>query len=251
VHEAQPEVVVNQLTALPDALNFRDREALAATNRLRGEVGPSLAQVSADAGAKRLISQSVAFFYAPAGEWVKSEDDPLLKAEPGSIFADGVDSLTRLERATLETPGIDGLVLRYGYFYGPGTYYARDGSTADQVSKRRFPVVGEGAGVFSFVHVDDAAAATLAAIERGAPGIYNVCDDDPASLREWLPLYAEALGAKRPRRVPVWLARLIAGKGAAGMATSLRGASNAKAKRELGWAPKYTSWRQGFREALG
>jgi nucleoside-diphosphate-sugar epimerase len=142
-------------------------------------------------------------------------------------------------------------VLRYGQFYGPGTYYARDGSIAEQVRKRRFPIVGRGEAVFSFIHVEDAASATVAAVERGAPGIYNVADDEPAPLREWLPVYADALGAKRPFRVPVFLARLVAGPFAAAFATGLRGASNAKGKRELGWEPRYASWRVGFREALG
>jgi nucleoside-diphosphate-sugar epimerase len=142
-------------------------------------------------------------------------------------------------------------VLRYGWFYGPGTYYASDGSIAEQVRKRRFPVVGKGSGIVSFLHVEDAAGATVVASEQGSPGIYNVVDDDPASFAEWLPVYAEALGAKRPRRVPAFVAWLVAGGAAAALATELRGASNAKVKRELGWQPRYASWRQGFREALG
>ena len=142
-------------------------------------------------------------------------------------------------------------MLRYGFFYGPGSAYAHDGHFAREVSRRRLPVVGKGAGTFSFIHVDDAAAATVAAMERGAPGIYNVVDDEPAPMREWVPAYAEAVGAKRPGRVPGWLARLLAGRYTASMATQLRGASNAKAKAELGWEPRYASWRQGFREALG
>ena len=251
VHRARPDVVINQLTALPESLDFRDRDALAATDRLRREVGPVLAQVAADAGAGRLIAQSVAFFYAASGEDLKSEDDPLMEPPPESPFVDAVAALTALERSALGTTGIEGLVLRFGYFYGPGTYYAADGSTAEQVRRRRFPVVGDGGGVFSFIHVDDAAAATVAALDRGSRGIYNVADDDPAPLRDWLPAYAEGLGAKSPRRVPAWLARLIAGKEAAAMAMQLRGASNAKAKRELGWQPRYPSWRRGFREALG
>lgn len=251
VLEARPEVVINQLTALPEALDFRDPESLAATNRLRGEVGPALARIAAEAGARRLVAQSVAFFYAPVGDRIKDEDAPLIELPPESPMAAGPSALRALERSTLEAPGLEGIVLRYGYFYGPGTYYAADGSTAEQVRRRRFPVVGGGSGVFSFVHTEDAAAAATAAVERGAPGIYNVCDDEPAPMSEWLPAYAEALGAKPPRRVPVLLARLIAGKQAAGLATELRGASNAKAKRELGWAPRYESWRRGFREALG
>lgn len=143
----------------------------------------------------------------------------------------------------------NGLVLRYGWFYGPGTYYGEGGSTFEDVRRRRYPIAGEGAGLFSFVHVDDAAAATVAAVERGAPGVYNVVDDDPAPMREWLPAYAEAIGARPPRRAPLWLVRLLAGKAVAGMATTFPGASNARAKRELGWEPRWPSWRTGFREA--
>jgi nucleoside-diphosphate-sugar epimerase len=142
-------------------------------------------------------------------------------------------------------------VLRYGFFYGPHTYYASDGGTAGQVRARRFPIVGKGGGMFSFVHVEDAAGATVAACERGEPGIYNVVDDDPAPLRDWLPAYAEILGAKRPFRVPTFVARIFGGAFATMMATELRGASNEKAKRELGWQPSFPSWRLGFAEALG
>jgi nucleoside-diphosphate-sugar epimerase len=244
------DVVINQLTQLPERLNYRKAETFAMTNRLRAEAGPNLAKAAAEAGAKRLISQSVCFFYAAAGSAVKTEEDPLFTPPPGSTFADGIDSLQALESSTLETDGVEGVVLRYGYFYGPGTYYASDGTMAADVRKRRFPVVGGGTGVFSLIHADDAASATVAALERGQ-GIYNVCDDHPAPLSEWLPVYAEAIGAKPPRRVPVWIARMIAGKEVATMATQLRGASNEKAKRELGWQPKYPSWRQGFAEALG
>ena len=251
VAEAKPEVVVNELTSLPDEIDFRDPEALAATNALRRDVGPVLAAIAAEAGARRLVTQSVAFFYAPTGGPIKDEDDPLMELPPDSPMADGPVALRALEHSTTGTRGLDGLVLRYGYFYGPGTYYAPGGSTAEQVRKRRFPVVGKGTGIFSYVHVDDAASATLAAIERGAPGIYNITDDDPAPLAEWLPVYAEAIGAKPPRRVPAFLARLVAGREAAALATEMRGASNEKAKRELGWEPRYPSWRQGFREALG
>jgi nucleoside-diphosphate-sugar epimerase len=246
---AEPEVVINQLTALPDALDFRDKNALAATNRLRGEAGPSLAKIAADVGAKRLIAQSVSFFYAPIGGPVKTEDDPMLELPPGSTEADGAMALRELELSTLERPGVAGLVLRYGFFYGPGTYYGEGGSTTEAVSKRRFPVVGKGSGMFSFIHTDDAAAATLAAVERGGPGIYNVTDDEPAPMSEWLPVFAESIGAKPPRRVPAWLARMAAGKQAVGLATGLRGASNSKAKRELDWSPSYESWRRGFSEA--
>jgi 2-alkyl-3-oxoalkanoate reductase len=251
VGEAQPEVVINQLTRLPERLDFRDPDALKPTNELRGIMGPALAAAAAESGARRLISQSVAFFYSPEGSGLHTEDDPLIQLDPDTPTGEATVALGALEDATLNTPGIDGLVLRYGFFYGPHTYYAPNGSTAADVRKRRYPVVGKGTGVFSYVHVHDAASAAVAAVERGSPGIYNICDDDPAPMSEWLPAYAEAIGAKRPRRVPVWLARLVAGRQAARMATELRGASNAKAKRELGWQPKYPSWRKGFQEALG
>jgi nucleoside-diphosphate-sugar epimerase len=166
-------------------------------------------------------------------------------------FGEAVDATMSLERQVLGAEGLEGLVLRYGFFYGPGSSYAAGGYQAEEVGRRRFPIVGSGDGTFSFIHVDDAAAATVAAVERGEPGIYNVADDEPAPLREWLPLYAEAVGAKRPWRVPAWLAALVAGKEVVGMATMLRGASNAKAKQELGWQPAHASWRQGFRDALG
>jgi 2-alkyl-3-oxoalkanoate reductase len=144
---------------------------------------------------------------------------------------------------------VDGIVLRYGFFYGPGTYYASDGSIAAQVRKRQFPVVGKGQGMTSYVHLHDAAAATVAALDRGR-GIYNVVDDEPAAVRDWLPLYAKSIGAKKPRRIPTWLARLFAGGSVASMATVVRGASNAKAKAELDWQPALPSWREGFLTAL-
>jgi nucleoside-diphosphate-sugar epimerase len=156
----------------------------------------------------------------------------------------------KMERMVLGTDALEALVLRYGWFYGPGTFFAPAGATASDVRRRRFPVIGRGSGLWSFVHVDDAADATVAVAEHGAPGIYNVVDDEPAAMREWLPVYAEALGAKPPRRVPVWLARLVAGAAVAGMATALPGADNQKAKRELRWQPGHPSWRTGFAESL-
>jgi nucleoside-diphosphate-sugar epimerase len=251
VIEARPEVVINQLTNLPQRLNYRKAaETFGPTTELRGTVGPALAGAAAEAGAKRLISQSVCFFYASTGKPVHSEDDPLVELPPESPAAKGTIALEALERSTLETPGLEGVVLRYGFFYGPGSAYASDGAWAEDVRRRRFPIVGKGTGIFSYVHMDDAVSATIAALDRGS-GIYNVCDDDPAPMSEWLPAYADALGAKPPRRVPAWLAGIIAGKQAVAMATMLEGASNEKAKRELAWAPKYPSWRQGFSEALG
>jgi nucleoside-diphosphate-sugar epimerase len=246
---ASPEVVIHQLTALPDRLDFRDPSIYEPTNRLRGEGTRILIDAARSAGARRFVAQSIAFAYAPQGSDVKTEDDPLMESAPGA-FGEGVRTVEAMERAIVGAEGLAGLVLRYGFFYGPGTYYARDGSAAEDVRKRRQPIVGTGSAIFSFIHVEDAADATVAAVERGAPGIYNVVDDEPAPLREWLPVYAQALEAKKPWRVPVWLARLVAGRGVTLFATGLRGASNEKAKRELGWQPRHPSWRQGFAESL-
>ena len=247
--DAAPEVLIHQLTSLPDKLDFRDSSIYEPTNRVRSEGTRILIEAARTAGARRMVCQSIAFIYAPQGDWVKDENAPLLDV-PGP-FGDAARVVIVMERAVVGAEGLDGLVLRYGFFYGPGTYYASDGSSAEDVRRRRQPVVGKGTGTVSFIHVEDAATATVAAVERGAPGVYNVVDDEPAPFREWLPLYAEAIGAKKPLRVPVWLAKLVAGKGVALFTTELRGASNAKAKRELGWEPRYPSWRQGFREALG
>ena len=249
VVEAQAEVIVHELTALPDAMDFRSEEAFAATNRLRSEGTRILLEAAQAVGTPRMVVQSIAFIYAPTGDWVKAEDAEVLD-DAGSGFGGAVRTVLEMERSVTGADHLDGLVLRYGFFYGPGTSYAPDGSTAAEVRKRRFPVVGRGDGVFSFVHVEDAADATVAAVERGAPGIYNVVDDEPAPLREWLPVYADALGAKKPLRAPKWLARLVAGRPAVDFTTTLRGASNEKARHELGWEPRYPSWRQGFREAL-
>jgi nucleoside-diphosphate-sugar epimerase len=250
VVEARPDLVINQLTNLPDKIDYRKPEkTFRTTNELRGTVGPALAGAAAEAGARRLIAQSVCFFYASTGKRAHTEDDPLLELPPEVPMSRGSVALQSLERSAVETPGLDGVVLRYGYLYGRGVHSVPGGFELDEVRRRRYPIVGEGTGIFSLVHVDDAVSATAAAIERGA-GIYNVCDDEPAPQAEWLPAYAEAIGAKPPRRVPVWLAKLIAGRQAVVLATRLEGASNEKAKRELGWQPKYPSWRQGFREAL-
>ena len=251
VAEAAPEVVINQLTSLPRDYNPRQLD-YGPTNRVRTEGGGNLIEAAREAGARRFVTQSISFMYAPEGEWVKDEEARLLTDAPGA-FATGVRAMTRARaRGPRAPPASRALVLRYGWFYGPGTYYASDGSIAEQVRKRRFPMVGKGRAMFSFLHVEDAAGATVVASRSGGrPGIYNVVDDEPAPFAEWLPVYAEALGAKRPWRVPAFIARLVAGAGAAALATQLRGASNAKAKRELGWQPRYPSWRQGFREALG
>ncbi len=248
VEAAAPEVVVHVLTALPQRYDPKS-DYLAATSRIRAEGTRNLVAAAKAAGARRLVAESIAFAYRPEGGWVKDEEAPLFEDAPGR-FGVAFRAVAELERQVLEADGIEGVVLRYGWLYGPGTYYDRGGQQADEVVKRRFPIVGKGTGTFSFVHVDDAASATVAALERGALGAYNVVDDEPAPLREWLPVYAEALGAKPPWRVPVWLARLVAGKDVAASAVGLRGAANAKARRELGWEPAYPSWRQGFAAAL-
>jgi 2-alkyl-3-oxoalkanoate reductase len=245
---AAPEAVVHLLTALPARFNPRS-DYLAPTNRIRVEGTRNLVAAAQAAGARRLVAESVALFYRPQGGWVKDEDAPLNEDARGH-FGAALEALAALERQVLAAGGIEGVVLRCGWLYGPGTWYDRGGSQAEDVLKRRSPIVGKGTGTFSFVHVDDAAAAAAAAVERGAAGIYNVADDEPAPLSEWLPLYAEALGAKPPRRVPAWLARLVAGRATAEGALEMRGAANAKAKRELGWEPAHPSWRQGFRDSL-
>jgi 2-alkyl-3-oxoalkanoate reductase len=249
VGEAAPEVVVHMLTAIPKRIDWK-ADPLAATNRVRMEGTRNLLAAARAAGASRIVAESVAFLYAPRGDWVKDEEAELAEGAPPP-FGDTVDALADLERQVLGAEAMEGLVLRFGNFYGPGTMFATAGSQAEEARRRRLPVVGKGTGLFSFIHTEDAAAATVVAVERGASGVYNVVDDEPAPMREWVPAYAEALGAKPPRRVPVWLAGLIAGRGPARNAVELRGASNAKVKRELGWQPRYGSWRQGFREALG
>lgn len=245
VRAAAPEVVVHELTALPQRLDYRDKQALAPTNRVRSEGTANLVAAARAAGARRLIAESVAFFYAPQGDSVKDEEAPLFLDAP-QPFGAGAAALAELERRVLEAEGIEGVVLRYGWLYGPGTSFAADGSMTEDMLKRKAPVVGKGTGIFSFVQVEDAAAATVAALERGAPGAYNVVDDEPAPMREWAPAFAAAVGARKPLRVPAWIARLAAGRGAATMSTELRGAANAKARRELGWQPRHPSWRQGF-----
>ena len=249
VLEAAPEVVVHELTALPDRLDFRDPGTYAATNRVRTEGTRNLLDAAAAAGTRRFVCQSIAFAYRSSGSWVKTEGDPLAENVPGA-FGGALRAVSEMESMVLEPKAVEGLVLRYGFFYGPGTAYGPDGSTIADIRRRRMPIVGKATGVFSFIHLDDAADATVAAVERGAPGVYNITDDEPAAMSEWLPVVAEAAGAKRPRRVPVWLAKLVAGEEIAGFALELRGASNERAKRELGWQPAHPSWRAGIREVL-
>jgi 2-alkyl-3-oxoalkanoate reductase len=242
---ARPEAVVHMLTALPQRM--KARTDLRPTDRIRVEGTRNLIAAAQAAGARRVIAESVSFFYAHEGGWVKDEDAPLDLDAPGKV-GPAVAAVADLERQVLNADGMEGVVLRFGWFYGPGTYISPDGSQADEVRKRRYPVVGAGDATFSFIHIDDAAAAVVAALDHGAPGIYNVSDDEPAPMREWLPVFAELLGAKPPRWLPPWLVKLVVGKAVARAAVGTRGASNAKAKRELGWQPAHPSWRQGFPE---
>jgi nucleoside-diphosphate-sugar epimerase len=244
---ARPDIVVHELTALPPRIDPRRADTYPATNRLRTEGTSILIEAARAAGARRFVAQSIVFIYAPAGPRVVDERAPVIQGAPGHL-GEAMDATLGCERQVL---AIGGLVLRYGYFYGPGTSFARGGTMAEDFHKRRFPIVGSGEGMMSFLQIDDAASATVAACERGAPGVYNVCDDEPARMRDWIPIYAEAVGAKRPLRVPRWVVRALAGRTIAAMMTELRGASNEKAKHELGWQPRYPSWRQGFAQALG
>lgn len=250
VSRAGPDVVVNQLTALPERLNPRKiGRDLAATNQLRIEGTRNLMAAARAAGVRHVVAQSAAFAYAPGPQTPRTEDDPLYASAPGP-FQGSVRAICDLERATLHTPGVIGVVLRYGYLYGPGTHFGRDGSIAADVRRRRFPIVGSGGGIFSFIHLGDAASATLAAIEATAQATYNVVDDDPAPVAAWLPVYARVLGAPAPRRVPGWLARGLAGSYGMYLMTAMPGASNARAKEDLGWTPLMTSWRRGWEEEL-
>jgi nucleoside-diphosphate-sugar epimerase len=223
------------------------------TNRLRTEATDHLLAAGRAVGARRFVAQSFgAFRFARTGGPVLTEADPL-DPDPPAPLRPIVEALLHLERAVTTIEWGEGLALRYGGFYGPGTSIslAPDAQMATPIRKRRFPIVGDGGGVWSLVHVEDAAAATAVAVERGQPGVYNIVDDEPAPVREWLPVLASALDAKPPRRVPRWLVRLLAGEAATVMMTEVRGASNEKAKRELGWQPRYASWRQGFAQGLG
>jgi 2-alkyl-3-oxoalkanoate reductase len=257
VAAAEPEVIVHQLTALSGELSARDMrnpgrsQAVILTNRLRIEGTDNLLAAGRAAGTRRFVVQSFGAFRPGRGGGVVTETEPL--EDPPEALRPQMAGILHVERVVPAIDWGDGLVLRYGSFYGPGTAISltRDAFMSEQVRKRRFPIVGKGGGVMSHIHVDDAAAATVAAIEGGDPGIYNVVDDEPAPVREWLPVLASVLGAKPPRHIPRWLARLAAGEAATLMMTDVRGASNAKAKRELGWQPRYPSWRQGFAQGLG
>jgi nucleoside-diphosphate-sugar epimerase len=242
VAAARPDAIVHQATALAGLSDFKhfDR-SFAQTNRLRTEGTDALLAAAREAGVRRFLAQSFAGWpYAREGGPVKTEEDPL-DPTPVPGMGETLAAIRQLERSVVDA---DGIVLRYGGFYG-----SLDDAQLELVRKRRFPIVGDGAGIWSFVHLEDAAAATVLALERGSPGIYNVVDDEPAPVSEWLPALAEAIGAKPPRRIPRWLARLVAGESGVVLMTEIRGASNAKAKRDLSWMLRHPSWRQGFRTA--
>jgi nucleoside-diphosphate-sugar epimerase len=250
VVRAKPDAVIHQMTALTNLSNFRkfDQE-FAQTNRLRTTGTDHLLEAARLAGARRFVAQSYGGWTSErTGGPVKTEDDPL-DPNPPAAMSQTLDAIKYLERAVLSAGDIEGIVLRYGGFYGPGAS-DRAGGFVDQVRRRKIPIIGNGAGVWSFIHVDDAATATMLAMTEGKPGVYNVSDDDPAPVAEWLPDLARALDAKPPRRVPVWVGRLFAGDPGVSMFTQIRGISNAKAKRELGWQPRFASWREGFRHGV-
>jgi nucleoside-diphosphate-sugar epimerase len=250
--EAAPEVVVHQATALAAVgTNLRNLdEAFTETNRLRTTGTDNLLAAAKAVDAQRFVAQSFAGWpYAREGAPVKDEDAPLDRTPPNNT-KETLAAIRHLETAVVNANWLDGIVLRYGGFYGPGTSLVEGGEPVQAVRRRAFPLIGSGAGMWSFIHIEDAARATLAAIERGRPGIYNIVDDEPAPTSEWLPYLADVLGAKRPRHIPVWLGKLAAGEQIVTMMTEARGASNAKAKRELGWQLLYSSWREGFVDGL-
>jgi len=272
--DAEPEVVIHQLTALSRPIDFKTfDDDFALTNRLRTETLDTMLDAAREVGARRFIAQSFCGWpFARSGGPMKTERDPL-DPDPPPTFRDTLEAIRHLESAVgggaagwgagpprgdpaAGPPRGDpaarpqGIALRYGFLYGPGTAIASDGEITRMVRKRRLPIVGKGTGIWSFVHVEDAAAVTVAAALRGEPGIYNVVDDEPAAVSEWLPHLAEVVGARRPIRVPAWLGRLAIGEGGVSMMTRVRGGSNAKAKEAFGWTLAYSSWRQGFADGL-
>jgi nucleoside-diphosphate-sugar epimerase len=251
VRRAEPEVIIHQLTALSGVGNFRkfDQE-FALTNRFRTEVTDTLLAAARTIGTRRFIAQSYCGWpYAKKGGPVKTEEDPLDPSPPES-FVKTLAAIRSLESKISSTTFLEAIALRYGMFYGPGTAIGKGGSLFKMVKKRRFPIVGGGGGIWSFIHILDAARATVAAMSRGAPGIYNIVDDEPAKVSIWLPELAKAVEAKPPYSIPHWLGELTIGKAGVSIMTQIRGCSNAKAKQELNWTPLYPSWRIGFADGL-
>ena len=253
VTHAQPDLVLHQLTALSHARgNFKKfDEEFALTNRFRTEVTDTLLEGSRKAGARRFIAQSFCGWpFARVGGPVKTEEDAL-DPDPPRAFRKTLAAIRYLEDRVSKAVDLEACALRYGLFYGPGTSISTHGLLIQMVRKRRFPIVGSGSGVWSFIHIDDAATATLAAISSASKGLFNIVDDEPASVSQWLPFLAQVLGARKPWTIPTWLARPLIGDAGVSMMTEIRGGSNAKAKRELVWKPRFATWRQGFVEGLG
>ncbi|MET9021876.1 NAD(P)-dependent oxidoreductase [Actinopolymorpha sp. NPDC004070] len=246
VRQVAPEVIVHQLTAIGHVDTRHFERSFAATNRLRIEGTDNLLAAARAVGVRRFVAQSNgAFTYARTGGQVKTEQDPL-ENSPIASMAAMIAAIKHLEKAVLSADWTEGIVLRYGGFYGPGTSMAPGSQQVEMVRTRKFPIVGDGGGVWSFIHIADAAEATIAAVENGGRGVYNIVDDDPAPVAVWLPALAEMLGARKPMRVPRFIGRLAAGPAGVVLMTELRGASNAKAKRELGWQPAHPTWRQAL-----
>lgn len=252
VTEAAPEVIIHQMTGLAGMKSLKKLDAeFAVTNRLRTAGTDNLLAAAHAAGVQRAVAQSYGNWnYERTGTTLKTEEDRL-DPDPPANQRQTLKAIEYVERAVTGLDDFEGVALRYGSFYGPGTGISLDGDISAQVRRRAFPVVGDGAGVWSFAHIEDAATAAITAAERGAPGVCNICDDDPAPVAVWLPELARALGAKPPMHIPSWLGRLFVGDVGVSMMTRIRGVSNSKAKRELGWKPRYQSWRDGFRYGLG
>lgn len=248
---SKPDVVLHQATALSGTFDLRNMDRFfTMTNQLRTTGTDNVLAAARAAGVERVIAQSYSGWpNERTGTGLKTEADPL-DEEPTARSRQSIAAIKHVETVVPAASGLTGVVLRYGGFYGPGTSLGVGGEIVEMVRKRRFPIVGDGAGVWSFIHIRDAATATLAALDHGDAGVYNVVDDEPAPVRDWLPTLAEALGARPPRHVPAWLARFVIGATGVRMMTESRGSSNAKAKKVLDWQPAYATWREGFRTGL-
>ncbi|HKX66235.1 MAG TPA: NAD(P)-dependent oxidoreductase [Intrasporangium sp.] len=253
VEEAKPDVIIHQLTALRAGMDPRQFDrTFGPTNRLRTEGTDHLLEAARTFEVGRFLAQSFTGWTNPRTGTGLADETTGLDPDPAPQSRQTLAAIRHVEEAVGGATDLEGVVLRYGGFYGPGTGIAKgeDGEILQMIRRRKMPLVGDGAGVWCFVHAVDAASATVAAVERGAPGLYNIVDDEPAPMSEWLPGLAEAVGAKPPRHVPVWLARLLIGEHGVNLMTKIRGSSNAKAKRELGWTLKYPTWRIGFAQGL-
>ncbi len=250
VADARPDVIVTELTSLPKALDPRKlREIYAANDRIRRLGTAALLAAASASNVPRLVSQSSAFWYAPTPGAVKTEDDPF-DVEAPEPAGTSVRTMRDVEAMIEAAPNLTATILRYASFYGPGTWYAPDGEIGRRMRAWMYPIIGSGEAVMSFLHVDDAASATVAAVEAGIGGTFNVADDEPAAAREWMPALAAAIGARRPLRAPVAIARLVAPPAIVHLSTNSRGASNARFREAFDWQPRYPSWRTGFTEGL-